>query len=189
MARIIPESLSFWSIPTQGCDRIHITAELVKLLKIIYNTPMHRIRFTKEGYEKLQKEYEDLKKERPETVEHLKKARELGDLSENGYYKASRAKLSSIDSRLFRIDMDLKHAIIIDETVSKGVDIGKTVTIKNDEREMTYHIVGDLEADPIEGKISLLSPMGRAISGKQIGDKVEISTPSGKVAYKITKID
>ncbi len=149
---------------------------------------MALVRFTKEGFEKLKKDYEDLKAERPDAVMHLKKAREMGDLSENGYYKGARAKLSSIDSRLWKISMDIKHALIIEDSKNPGVDIGKTVTLANDKREMTYQVVGDLEANPAEGKISLLSPIGKAIANKQVGEEVKISTPSGEVIYKITNL-
>lgn len=149
---------------------------------------MELIRFTKEGYEKLQREFEELKKERPDAVMHLKKARDMGDLSENGYYKASRAKLSSIDGRLFRIEMQLKHAQIIENNPSEGIDIGCTVTFANGDRERTYQIVGDLEANPAEGKLSLNSPIGKALSGKQQGEDVEISTPAGTTTYKILTV-
>ncbi len=149
---------------------------------------MALIRFTKEGFEKLKKDYEDLKNERPDAVEHLRKARDMGDLSENGYYKASKAKLSSIDGRLWKMSMDIKHALVIEDSKNSGVDIGKTVTLKNEQREMTYQVVGDLEANPAEGKISLLSPIGKAVAGKQVNDEVKISTPSGEVAYTIIKL-
>ena len=149
---------------------------------------MALIRFTKEGFEKLKKDYEELKAERPDAVEHLKKARDMGDLSENGYYKASKAKLASIDGRLWKMSMDIKHALVIEDSKNSGIDIGKTVTLANDKREMTYKVVGDLEANPSEGKISLLSPIGKAIAGKQLGDEIKITTPSGEVAYKIIKL-
>src|SRR5436190_14712945 len=104
------------------------------------------IPFTKEGYEKVKDEFEKLKSDRPDAVGHLKKAREMGDLSENGYYKASRAKLSFIDARLFRMKIQLKYAVIVDGTKAMGVDIGSKVTLTNKDREVTYHMVGDLEA-------------------------------------------
>ncbi len=149
---------------------------------------MNRIRFTKEGFENLQKELEELRASRPNAVEHLKKSRELGDLSENGYYKASRAKLSFIDGRISRISYNLKIGIIADDSKRVGIGIGSSVTLKNDKREMTYHIVGDLEADPMNGKLSLVSPIGRAIEGKKEGDDIIIETPSGSVAYTIKKV-
>src|SRR6185369_3952984 len=123
---------------------------------------MNQIRFTKEGFEKAKQEYEDLLKQRPAVVEDLKKAREMGDLKENGYYQASRQKLSAIDGRLFRLKMDMKYAVIAETSSEDGVSIGSTVTVSDGEKELLYTIVGDFEANPGEGKISLLSPLGRA---------------------------
>jgi transcription elongation factor GreA len=149
---------------------------------------MKQIRFTKEGFEKAQQEYEELQKQRPAVVEDLKKAREMGDLKENGYYQASRRKLSYIDGRLFRLKMDMKYAVIIKITAGNKVSIGSQVTLANEERESTYKIVGDFEANPSEGKISLLSPLGRAIDGKKMGDEVALETPRGRMVYKLVAI-
>lgn len=145
-------------------------------------------RFTKAGFEKLKNDYEELKQTRPAAVEDLRKAREMGDLKENGYYKASRQKLNSIDANLTRMAFNLKFAKIVDESEMDGITIGSTVTLANPDREMTYQFVGDLEANPSEGKLSLLSPIGRAVEGKKVGDIVEVRTPSGVFNYKIKKI-
>jgi transcription elongation factor GreA len=149
---------------------------------------MKKTRFTKEGYENIQKEYKELLASRPEAVLDLKKARELGDLSENGYYKAARMKLSSIDGRLFRMKLAIRQAVIIDDSDSRGVTVGKQVVLQNGEKEVAYKIVGDLEANPAEGKISLLSPLGRAVEGKGVGEIVEAGTPSGLVRYTIKSV-
>ena len=149
---------------------------------------MKQIRFTKEGFEKAQQEYEELQKQRPAVVEDLKKAREMGDLKENGYYQASRRKLSYIDGRLFRLKMDMKYAVIIETTAGDRVSIGSKVALVNEEKEISYTIVGDFEANPSEGKISLLSPLGLAIDGKKIGDEVALETPRGKIVYKLVAI-
>lgn len=151
-----------------------------------------KIRFTKEGYEKLKEEYQDLLRQRPLAVQDLKTAREMGDLSENGYYKESRAKLNFIDGRLRRFSDYLKRADIIDSDGKKlpidTVYIGSTVRLSDGKREKTYQIVGDLEAQPSEGKLSLLSPVGRAIMGKKLNSEIEIETPTGKFTYIITEI-
>ena len=149
---------------------------------------MKQIRFTKEGFEKIKQEYEDLLRQRPAVIEDLQKAREMGDLKENGYYQASRQKLSYIDGRLFRLKMDMKYAIIIESNVTNGISIGNTVKLTDGEKEKTFTIVGDFEANPSEGKISLLSPLGKAVDGKKVGDKVSIETPRGKISYIITTI-
>lgn len=158
----------------------------MKLVKNI--VPVKRVRFTQDGYDKFKADYEKLLSERPAAVDDLRKAREMGDLSENGWYKAARANLSSIDGRLFRMKMDLKYALIIEHTKETGVDIGCSVTLTNDKRELTYQMVGDLEADPSEGKLSMLSPIGKAVAGKKEGDEVHIEVPAGKIAYTISKI-
>lgn len=147
------------------------------------------IRFTKAGFEKLQQEQEDLIKQRPAVLEDLKKARELGDLKENGYYKASRAKLNFIDGRLFRIKVAIKQAVIVDEATTEGIGIGKNVTLESNGTKITYTLVGDMEANPTEGKISLLSPLGKALENKRIGDEAIIETPMKKIVYKIVAIN
>lgn len=149
---------------------------------------LHRNRFTKSGYANLQSEYDDLKSQRPAAVEDLKKAREMGDLKENGYYKASRAKLNSIDSRLTFLSYNLKTAKIIDDPIIGAVGIGSTVIMVLGTKELTYQFVGDLEADPSAGKLSLLSPIGRAIEGKKEGDDFEFHSPNGKVTYTIKRV-
>lgn len=149
---------------------------------------MKKIRFTKEGFEKAKQEYEDLLKQRPSVIEDLQKARELGDLKENGYYQASRQKLSYIDGRLFRLKMDMKYADVIETTVGNGASIGSVVTLTDGEKEITYHIVGDFEANPSEGKISLLSPIGKALEGKQKGEDVNVNLPIGTKTYKLLSI-
>ncbi len=149
---------------------------------------MKQVRFTKEGYEKLKKEYNDLLSERKLAVEDLQKARAMGDLSENGYYKAARFKLSSIDRNLRRSSSNLEKAIIISTTPVGFVSIGSRVTVSDGKTEVTYSVVGDIEADPSKKKISLLSPLGLAIAGKKTGDQVAIETPSGKITYNVVKV-
>lgn len=147
-----------------------------------------RMRFTKEGYEKLKEEHAALLAERPAVVLDVTKAREMGDLKENGYYQASKAKLRSIDSQLMRISYNLKTAKVMNGDASDGVTIGSTATFGNDDRELTYQFVGDLEANPAEKKLSLLSPIGRAIEGKMVGEKFDVDLPAGKTTYVVKKI-
>ncbi len=147
-----------------------------------------QIRFTKQGYEKLKKDYENLLKDRRPAVEDLSKARQMGDLSENGYYKAARSKLSFIDANLRRYVLSLKEAVIIETPSADSVSVGSKVVLENGKKEVIYHIVGDLESDPGSGKISLLSPIGKAIAGRKKGETVIITIPSGEIRYTITKI-
>lgn len=150
---------------------------------------MKQIRFTKEGYEKLKREYDSLLIQRPIVVEDLQKARALGDLSENEYYKAARAKLTFLDNRLEILKLYLRMAVVVDKDRSEFVDIGSVVTLSDGNDEKTYNIVGDLEANPSEGKLSLLSPIGRAIAKRNAGSEISIETPKGEIKYKIVSVN
>ncbi len=154
----------------------------------MYKRVIHRARFTKTGYEQLKEEYAKLIAQRPAAVEDLRKAREMGDLKENGYYKASRQRLNMIDGRLTRISYNLKTAKIVEDSEKGTVGIGSTVTLVLHDKEITYQFVGDFEADPGTKKLSLLSPVGKAVEGKKVGDTVEVQTPGGKVLYIIKNI-
>lgn len=146
-----------------------------------------RITFTQDGLEKIKREYKDLKNNRVEAVENLKKARELGDLSENGFYKAARARLSSIDNHLFRMEMMIKLAKV--REVSKDeIGTGSRVTLIDGKEERIFEIVGDYEADPLSNKITQNSPLGKALIGRSINDQIEYSTPSGTKTYTIKYI-
>jgi len=143
---------------------------------------------TKEGFEELVKERDNLIGERPIAVGHLKAARELGDLSENGYYKASRAKLSFIDSRLTHLKSIIKNSKKITISSTNTVQIGNTVEIKNGNVNHIYKIVSKFEADPMNKKISDMSPLGKALLGRKVGEKVNVITPSGAKEYTIVQI-
>jgi transcription elongation factor GreA len=150
---------------------------------------MRQIPFTKEGLDELRTEYEKLKVDRPDAVMHLKRARELGDLSENGYYKASRAKLSFIDSRLRHLKHLLDNAVLIEKSLSEVVEIGSTIVVDDGERQRGFSIVGGFESDPSEGKISHQSPLGKALLGAKVGEKRVFETPKGKRAYTVIKVE
>lgn len=149
---------------------------------------MKTIRFTKEGYQKLQDTYQGLLNERPLAVADLKKARDMGDLSENGYYKAARMKLSSLDSQIFHAKMQLRQAKVIVNTKVGLVSIGSTVIITDGEEEKVFSIVGDYEADPKKNMISARSPIGKALVGKRVGEEAIIHAPAGEMRYKVVKI-
>lgn len=148
---------------------------------------MKLINFTQQGYEKLKFDYEKILKARPFAVLDLKKAREMGDLSENGYYKSAKAKLSSLDYKMRTIKLQLKQAVISNKTPGV-IGLGSKVKLKIAKTEITYNIVGDLEADPSLNKISTLSPIGKALIGKKINEETEINTPAGKTKLKILDI-
>lgn len=147
------------------------------------------ILMTKEGLKKLQDEQKRLQDERPIAVNDLKKARELGDLSENGHYKAARAKLSFIDSKLRSLSHTIRYSKI--KEVNYGLDIadiGMTVHLESNDGVMDYKIVGEFEANPTEKKISHHSPLGSALLGKKEGEIVVVQTPQGKKSFKIKQI-
>ena len=146
------------------------------------------IPFTKEGYQKVLEEKAKLLSERPEAVEHLRKSREMGDLSENGYYKASRARLSFLDARIRRVERLVRLGRIVESKGNSFVDIGSSVTISDGVKEYTYTIVGGYESDPTQQTISHISPIGRALIGKKIHDVVEVTAPSGVKKYTIQNI-
>lgn len=149
---------------------------------------MKRAQFTKQGYDEHKREYEQLLADRPAAVADLKKAREMGDLSENGYYKSARAKLSSVDHRLRQLKYILATAQVVERQQKGTVEIGSTVTVTDGTIEKTFTIVGGYEANPSAGKLSHLSPIGKALLGKKNQDSVEITTPSQKITYTITKL-
>jgi transcription elongation factor GreA len=150
--------------------------------------PPRRIPFTQVGYDKLLEEKKKLMSERPEAVDHLRKAREMGDLSENGYYKASRAKLTSLDSRLRHLEKLIRLGRVVQTANTGYVDIGCTVTISDGAKESTYTLVGGYESDPVHHTISYLSPIGKALMGKKVGDNSIVETPSGKRTVHIHSI-
>ena len=147
-----------------------------------------QIIFTREGYETLQKKHEQLLRERKDAVEQLKKAREMGDLSENGFYKAAKAKLGSIDHQLRQTAHSLRFGKVIQASSSDTIQIGTPIYIDDGNRKREITLVGEQEADPLQGKISAYSPLGKGLIGKKQGEAVEIETPKGKMKYTIEKI-
>jgi transcription elongation factor GreA len=147
-----------------------------------------RIPFTKAGFEKILAEKAELLAERPDAVDNLRKAREMGDLSENGYYKAARARLSFLDARLRRAERLVKLGVIVTTVNTGRVEIGTKVTITDGVKDFDYTIVGGYESNPIQKTISHISPLGKAIFGKEIGDTVCVSAPKGIIKYTIKKI-
>lgn len=160
----------------------------MQIPKYLLNKKAPRIPFTQAGYDKIVNEKSKLDAERPDAVEHLKKAREMGDLSENGYYKATRQRLSFIDARLRRLTNIIKRATIITPVHTGMIDIGSTVTLKTEDREMTYTIVGGYESDPTKHSISHQSPLGRALIGKKVGDTVIVHAPVRTITYTILSL-
>lgn len=157
-------------------------------MKKILRKKEARIPFTKEGFEQIVAEQKKLLAERPEAVEHLRKSREMGDLSENGYYKASRQRLTFLDGRIRRVERLVKLAIIVESSNTGVVDIGSTVTIKDGDQTFTYSIVGGYESDPTKKTISHISPLGKALMGKKVHDTAIMNAPAGIKTFTIVSI-
>jgi len=112
----------------------------------------------------------------------------MGDLSENGYYKAARANLSFLDGSIRRVERLIKLGFVVAKDHSGKVGVGSKVLVSDGKKDYTYTIVGGYESDPSQGTISHLSPIGKALIGGKENDLVEVDIPLGKVKYKIVKI-
>ena len=155
---------------------------------------MERIPMTAEGHAALQSERKTLKSvERPNIIAAIAEARAHGDLSENAEYHAAKEKQSFIEGRIAEIDDKLARADVIDVSKLSGgkIRFGATVTLidVDTEEESTYKIVGEDEANVKDGKISITSPIARALIGKEEGDEAEVAAPSGARAYEISKVE
>lgn len=146
---------------------------------------MRRVPYTKEGFEAIKKELSDLKESRKEAVNNLSIARNMGDLSENGLYTAAKARLRSMDSRMTYLDLQIKFAEIIEDAPKGEVGINSKITISDGVKERELQVVGEKEADPLNGKISNISPLGRLLIGHKSGETVEMHAPVGIIKYKI----
>lgn len=152
-----------------------------------------KVPMTKSGYQNLTDELKRLKfEERPRIVAAIEEARGHGDLSENAEYHSAREQQSFIEGRIQELEGALSHAQVIDTQTLSGdkVLFGATVTLSDadTEKESTYQIVGQYEANLEKGLISLLSPMAKALIGKNLGDIIEVKTPSGEKSYEILSV-
>jgi transcription elongation factor GreA len=151
------------------------------------------IYLTKEGLAELQKEHDELVKvKRPDVLERVSQARSMGDLSENAEYVAAKEELSFIDGRIEELNELLKQVVLIDENAKNTnhiVKLGSKVTLNTKGRKEAFVVVGEWEADPKEKKISHESPLGKALIGKKVGEKVEVEAPAGKITYAIVSVD
>jgi transcription elongation factor GreA len=147
---------------------------------------------SKEGYEKLKKEYEYITTiKRREIADRIEKAKEFGDLSENAEYHEAQDAKAFNEGRIAELNTMLKNLTVVEGEISHDeVSMGSTVVVKNgDGKERKYTIVSFNEVDPLAGKISNESPIGIAFLGKKKGEKVKVNTPKGEVEYKIMKIE
>ena len=147
---------------------------------------------TAERLEELKSELEDLRTaKRIEVAKRLKRAKELGDLSENSEYAEAREEQSQVERRIFELEQMVKNAVLIQKPASDRdhVQIGSTVRVERDDKQLTFTIVGSSEAKPEDGRISNESPLGRSMLGRRAGETVIIQVPSGTVSYRITAVE
>lgn len=143
---------------------------------------------TDDGRKELEAELEELKGRRGEVAEKIAEARSFGDLSENAEYDNAREEQGLVETRIAEIEEILLNVETIKTGGSSTVALGSTVELKSADKNVTYTIVGPVEANPLEGKISNESPIGQALMDKKLGDEVAITTPKGEVVYIIEAI-
>lgn len=146
------------------------------------------IRVTKEGLLKFKKEKAELLVRRGEILVRLQRAREMGDLSENGAYKAARAELSDTDRRLRQIEIVLRFGKVVESSESGVVGVGSRVTVQDGTQKFIYTIVGNYESDPLKGKLSDISPIGKALLGRKAGESFSFEVPAGKKTFTILEV-
>lgn len=143
---------------------------------------------TKEGKKELEAELTKLKSRRGEIADKIAEARDYGDLSENAEYDAAREDQGLVESRIAEIEDILLNADIIKAGKKTSVGLGSKVELKSGRKVTTYTVVGPVEANPLEGKISNESPIGVALFGKKVGDKAAVTTPKATINYEIVAI-
>lgn len=152
-----------------------------------------RVPMTQKGYQVLMEELKRLKSiERPKVVREIEEARDHGDLSENAEFHAAKERQSLLDVQIREIEDKMARAQVIDISKLSGekVVFGATVSLADDNGEkVVYQIVGDHEAEPKNGKISISSPIARALIGKSEGDEVEVRTPAGARSFEILSVE
>lgn len=156
---------------------------------------MSQVPITKQGAERLREELNRLKKtERPAVIEAIAEARAHGDLKENAEYHAAREQQGFIEGRIKELESALSHARVIDlAELNTGTKVvfGATVVLADeagDQEDMTWQIVGDLEADTKERRLGISAPLARALIGKEEGDVIEFEAPGGQRAYEIVEV-
>ena len=155
---------------------------------------MQKFYLTKPGLDKFTKELEQLKSRRPQVAESIASAREQGDLSENSEYQSAKEEQGILENRIEELENILKNSCLIDESQPHStmiVGLGSTVYLKNlqNSAALVFNIVGTMEADPFENKISDESPIGKVLIGKKIGEEVALPKSDGKIICRIVAIE
>ena len=153
---------------------------------------MQSVPMLAEGYERLTADLKAYRAERPKIVDAIETARAHGDLSENAEYHAAKERQGQVEAYIADIENKVSRAQIIDPTTLSGdrIVFGATVTLLDeDDKPIKYQIVGETEADAKKGRISYNSPLAKALIGKNVGDEIEVSVPSGDKFYLVKKIE
>ena len=143
---------------------------------------------TNQGKKELELELSELKGRRIDVADKIAEARDFGDLTENAEYELAREEQGLLETRIAEIEEILKYAKVIKNSGKGKVQLGSVVELKLGKKTPTYTVVGPVEANPLESKISNESPIGKALMGRRIGDSVEIETPKGKLVYEIISL-
>ena len=143
---------------------------------------------TEKGKGDLEVELADLKSQRGEIAEKIAVARDFGDLRENAEYDAARKEQGLVETRIAEIEEILQNAEIIQSSDGSAVVLGSTVELQSSDKTVTYTVVGPVEADPLAGKISNESPIGKELMGKKVGDEVRIKTSKAEMVYIVKSI-
>ena len=145
---------------------------------------------TKDGLARLERELEELRTvRRSEVAERIKYAKDFGDISENAEYEDAKNEQGMVEGRILVLENMIRNAVLIEEPSSGGVvGIGSVVEVKDDFGKQTFTIVGPAEVDVAQGRISMESPLGKALLGHKSGEQVEVQSPDGARRVKITKV-
>lgn len=143
---------------------------------------------TLDGKKELERELDELKSRRGDVAEKISNARDFGDLSENAEYDAAREEQGLLETRIAEIEEIINNADIIKSNGKGTIGLGSSVELKTGSKTVAYTIVGPVEANPLEGKVSNESPIGMALYGKKVNDDVVISTPKGDISYTIVAV-
>ena len=143
---------------------------------------------TLDGKKELEAELEQLKSRRGAVADKIAEARDFGDLSENAEYDAAREEQGLLETRIAEIEDIINNADIIKAASKSAIGLGSRVELKTGAKKVVYTIVGPVEANPLEGKVSNESPIGMALYGKKVDDKVTIATPKGDINYTVVAV-
>lgn len=147
-----------------------------------------QFQITLEGKKELEAELVELKSRRADVADKIAEARDFGDLSENAEYDSAREEQGLLETRIAEIEDIVNNAEIIKPSKRSTVGLGSRVELKTGAKKVVYTIVGPVEADPLDGKVSNESPIGMALYGKKVDDKVTIETPKGNISYTIVAV-